>query len=67
MKLRVVQNYNSVGRHYEKGQVIEVLDHVGEWLMRDSEGSFVEIKPKPKRSLKKPPKDKALDEPDVEK
>jgi len=67
MKLRVKQDYSSTGRSYQKGQVIEVLDHVGEWLMRDSEGSFEEIKPKPKRSLKKPPKDKALDEPDVEK
>lgn len=40
MKLRVVQNYNSNTASYQAGQVIDVPDALGEWLMRDSTGSF---------------------------
>ncbi len=63
MKLRVVKNYSSNAAQYRAGEEIEVPDEFGEWLQRDSVECFEEIKDKPpKRSLRKPPADKAMTE-----
>lgn len=47
MRLRVVQNYNSNTASYQAGQVIDVPDALGEWLMRDSTGSFEPVEDAP--------------------
>lgn len=62
MKLKVKHDYHSNRASYRAGEVIEVDDKFGAWLQRDSVGCFEEVKPKPRRSLKKPPADKAITE-----
>jgi hypothetical protein len=61
MKLRVKRDYQSNAARYQAGEVIDVSDEFGAWLTRDSEGCFEEVKP-PKRSMEKPPADKAISE-----
>jgi hypothetical protein len=63
MRLRILQDYHSNAVTYRAGDVIDVPDDLGQWLQRDSVGSFEEIKPeKPRRTLRKPPADKAISE-----
>ena len=63
MKLKVKRDYTNREHQYQKGEVIEVPDEVGAWLQRDSESTFAEVKPRrPRRSMKKPPADKAVTE-----
>lgn len=40
MKLRVVAKYINGDKHYTPGMEIEVTDEEGEFLQRDSPGSF---------------------------
>lgn len=41
MRLQVVHDYHSQRGQYKQGQVIEVPDEFGAWLMRDSVSCFV--------------------------
>ena len=66
MKLKVKHDYHSNRASYRAGEVIDVPDELGRWLQRDSAGSFEEVKP-PKRRMRKPPADKSITEPEVEK
>lgn len=60
MKLRVKQDYRSNAAQYRAGEIVEVSAEFGAWLQRDSAESFEEITPK--RSYRKPPRDKAIAE-----
>lgn len=40
MRLRVLSDYQSGGRRYRAGEVIEVGELLGRHLLRDSPGSF---------------------------
>jgi hypothetical protein len=44
MQLECTSNYRNGTLSYEKGQDIHVTEAEGEWLLRDSPGSFREVK-----------------------
>lgn len=49
MRLLCISDYRSGAGDYREGTVLDVSDSIGEYLMRDSPGSFVaedEAKPK---------------------
>jgi len=61
MKLKVKRDYQNREHNYRAGETIEVSEELGAWLMRDSHSCF-EIPKPPRRSLRKPPADKAIEE-----
>ena len=65
MKLSVKQFYRSGNVAYVPGETLEVDAEHGAFLMRDAPGCFEEVKPR--RSMRKPPKHKAIEEAQVEK
>jgi hypothetical protein len=60
MKLLVKSTYRAADVQLDAGKEIDVDEDRGRWLMRDAPGCFEEIKPR--RSLRKPPRDKAISE-----
>ena len=40
MRLKCVSNYRSSAGEWRKDQVLDVSDSIGEYLLRDSPGSF---------------------------
>lgn len=50
MRLLCISDYRSGAGDYREGAVIDVSDSIGEYLLRDSPGSFVaEDEPKPEK------------------
>ena len=64
MKLVCVRQYKSAVLAAQPGDVLEVPQELGEWLLRDGALCFEEPAPPepPKRALRKPPRDKAITE-----
>lgn len=57
MKLKVLDNYKSHRGAWEAGEEITVDEELGQWLQRDSPGSFEKIGEK---ALDEPPEDKMV-------
>lgn len=62
MQLRCKRRYRAYGHDYTAGQVFDVHDAIGAWLLRDSPGSFEAVEQTQKRTLKRPPRDKQIRE-----
>ena len=62
MRLEVLGNYAGHGVRYVAGTIITVPDEKGEFLLRDSPGSFevYEEKEKKTKAVEKPPRDKKV-------
>ena len=72
-KLKCVARYRNDARGliYSKGNVFEVEDSLASFLLADAPGSFEEVvekkAPTRRKRVGRPPKDKAVSEPEVEK
>ncbi len=60
MRLRVVNDYSSQRGQYKAGQIIEVSDEFGAWLMRDSVSCFVLADEVRNVAFDAPPVDRAM-------
>ncbi len=60
MRLRVIHDYNSQRGQYKTGQIIEVSDDLGAWLMRDSVDCFVLADEPQVKAFDAPPVDRAM-------
>lgn len=65
MHLRCVSRYAGMGRHHGVGEEFEVPDALGQLLLNDSPGSFVDLDSLPadadkQKSLDAPPEDKMV-------
>ncbi len=63
MRLRVVHDYNSQRGQYKAGQIIEVSDEFGTWLMRDSVSCFVLADEVQNVAFDAPPVDRVMKRP----